>query len=282
VTQLLDNLSVRGKVIGAFAAVLVCATGLGLFAIQRLDAVNANAQEIRDNWLPSTRVLGRMAQVTERLRSNQGLQLLATTDAQRQPSVVIVKDQIEIYTKERQAYQPLIVPGEEQRLVAAIDAASRQDRSNGEWLAAAIRTQLQLEAGALAPVGRGEVVRPNVAHVAPGDLEAAYQTTERVQRLSRDMKLSLEEWTLLSHCEQPVSLRDLRTESFLLLRDGHCFRETSVAACQRARLNPRVKLAAVMHVSNVLGAITDPSMQPDSLTDKKVSAASVPFTLPLI
>ena len=122
-TQLLNNLSVRGRVIGAFTAVLVCATGLGLFAIQRLDAVNANAQEIRDNWLPSTRVLGRMAQVTERLRSNQGLQLLATTDAQRQQSVVIVKDQIEIYTKERQAYQPLIVPGEEQRLVAAIDAA---------------------------------------------------------------------------------------------------------------------------------------------------------------
>jgi LysR family hydrogen peroxide-inducible transcriptional activator len=37
-----------------------------------------------------------------------------------------------------------------------------------------------------------------------------------------------------------VSLRDLRTESFLLLRDGHCFRETSVAACSRARLKPRV------------------------------------------
>jgi LysR family hydrogen peroxide-inducible transcriptional activator len=37
-----------------------------------------------------------------------------------------------------------------------------------------------------------------------------------------------------------VSLRDLRTESFLLLRDGHCFRETSVAACTRARLKPRV------------------------------------------
>ncbi len=44
---------------------------------------------------------------------------------------------------------------------------------------------------------------------AVGDLDGAYQTTERVQRLSGDMKLSLEEWTLLSHCEQPVSLRDL-------------------------------------------------------------------------
>jgi LysR family hydrogen peroxide-inducible transcriptional activator len=37
-----------------------------------------------------------------------------------------------------------------------------------------------------------------------------------------------------------LSLKDLRTESFLLLRDGHCFRDTAVAACDRARLHPRI------------------------------------------
>jgi len=37
-----------------------------------------------------------------------------------------------------------------------------------------------------------------------------------------------------------VSLKDLRKESFLLLRDGHCFRDTAVAACDRARVNPQV------------------------------------------
>jgi LysR family hydrogen peroxide-inducible transcriptional activator len=35
-------------------------------------------------------------------------------------------------------------------------------------------------------------------------------------------------------------LKDLRKEPFLLLRDGHCFRDTAVAACDRARLNPRI------------------------------------------
>jgi len=44
---------------------------------------------------------------------------------------------------------------------------------------------------------------------AVGDLDATYKTTDRVERLSRDMSLSLEEWTLLSHCEQPVRLREL-------------------------------------------------------------------------
>lgn len=44
---------------------------------------------------------------------------------------------------------------------------------------------------------------------AVGDLDSRYHTTDRVERLSRDMSLSLEEWTLLSHCEQPATLRTL-------------------------------------------------------------------------
>lgn len=37
-----------------------------------------------------------------------------------------------------------------------------------------------------------------------------------------------------------LSLKDLRKEPFLLLRDGHCFRDTAIAACVRARLHPQV------------------------------------------
>jgi len=37
-----------------------------------------------------------------------------------------------------------------------------------------------------------------------------------------------------------VLLEELQDDPFLLLRDGHCFRETAFAACKRARLNPRI------------------------------------------
>jgi len=37
-----------------------------------------------------------------------------------------------------------------------------------------------------------------------------------------------------------IRLDDLRDDPFLLLRDGHCFRETAVAACKRARLHPQI------------------------------------------
>ena len=65
--------------------------------------------------------------------------------------------------------------------------------------------------------------------------------------------------------KRSVSLRDLRSESFLLLRDGHCFRETSVAACQRARLNPRVVFESGQFSSlvNMVGAGMGVSIVPE-------------------
>src|ERR1700720_1537818 len=37
-----------------------------------------------------------------------------------------------------------------------------------------------------------------------------------------------------------ITLGELQDEPFLLLRDGHCFRETAVAACKRARVRPKI------------------------------------------
>src|ERR1700752_1617620 len=40
--------------------------------------------------------------------------------------------------------------------------------------------------------------------------------------------------------QRSIPLGELRDSPFLLLRDGHCFREAAVAACKRARLNPNI------------------------------------------
>jgi LysR family hydrogen peroxide-inducible transcriptional activator len=37
-----------------------------------------------------------------------------------------------------------------------------------------------------------------------------------------------------------LALKDLRGESFVMLRDGHCFRDLSIAACSHARVTPRI------------------------------------------
>src|SRR5262245_34017918 len=61
---------------------------------------------------------------------------------------------------------------------------------------------LKLSAGDLILEGIRRVDSWERIWEAVGDLDARYRTTDRVERLSKDMSLSLEEWTLLSHCEQ--------------------------------------------------------------------------------
>jgi len=74
------NLSIRAKVMAAFGAILVVTLGLGLFAVDRLSSVNAEAAGVRDNYLPSTRYLGVIAGLSERFRLVQDLMINAETD----------------------------------------------------------------------------------------------------------------------------------------------------------------------------------------------------------
>ena len=59
--------------------------------------------------------------------------------------------------------------------------------------------------------------------------------------------VGIPEWVLPALAQLPgplalieVTLGELHDEPFLLLRDGHCFRETAVAACKRARVRPKI------------------------------------------
>jgi LysR family hydrogen peroxide-inducible transcriptional activator len=51
-----------------------------------------------------------------------------------------------------------------------------------------------------------------------------------------------------------LSLKDLRGEPFVMLRDGHCFRDLSVAACTRARITPRIAFESGQF-SSLLGMV---------------------------
>jgi LysR family hydrogen peroxide-inducible transcriptional activator len=67
-----------------------------------------------------------------------------------------------------------------------------------------------------------------------------------------------------------VQLADLRRDPFLFLRDGHCFRDTAVAACDRARIDPRVVFESG-HLSSLLamvGAGMGVSLVPEMAVDK--------------
>jgi len=45
--------------------------------------------------------------------------------------------------------------------------------------------------------------------LAVGRPDIQYQAADGADDMARDLQLTLEEWTLLSNCERPTSLRDL-------------------------------------------------------------------------
>ncbi|MDE1146122.1 MAG: MCP four helix bundle domain-containing protein [Azospirillaceae bacterium] len=118
----MKNLSIRHKVILAFGAVLGVTVLLGLVALLQAARMNTAAMDIRDNWLPSTRSIGKLTQAAERFRSLEGSYLLVKEPAMRDEVEKRFGATLADYDKFWQEYQPLIGAGEERTIADSISA----------------------------------------------------------------------------------------------------------------------------------------------------------------
>lgn len=76
---------------------------------------------------------------------------------------------------------------------------------------------------------------------------------------------------------QSISLRELREERFVLLRDSHCFREIALAACHRAHLDPRIAFESGQF-SSLLGMVAagiGVSLVPEMAIDRRAGCRYV-------
>jgi LysR family transcriptional regulator, hydrogen peroxide-inducible genes activator len=76
-----------------------------------------------------------------------------------------------------------------------------------------------------------------------------------------------------------MSMEDLRDEPFLLLRDGHCFRETAIAACKRAHLNPQIifESGQFSSILSMVSAGFGVSIIPEMALEKRPGCRFVPL-----
>jgi LysR family hydrogen peroxide-inducible transcriptional activator len=76
-----------------------------------------------------------------------------------------------------------------------------------------------------------------------------------------------------------VLLRELRNESFLLLRDDHCFRETAMEVCKRARILPRVifESGQFSSILAMVGAGLGISIVPEMALERRPDCNFVPI-----
>jgi len=93
--------------------------------------------------------------------------------------------------------------------------------------------------------------------------------------------------------KQSVALKELRGEPFVMLRDGHCFRDLSISACVSARITPNIAFESGQ-LSSLLGMVaagvgislvpemavkTNPDCQYVRIADTRISRTVVAATL---
>src|SRR5580658_5330542 len=74
-----------------------------------------------------------------------------------------------------------------------------------------------------------------------------------------------------------LALKDLRGESFVMLRDGHCFRDLSIAACTHARITPRIAFESAQFSSlfGMVAAGVGISLAPEMAIDRSADCRYV-------
>ena len=123
-TALLNRVTIRTKTIASFALVVLLVLTLGLFAINRLAAINDRAADIRDNWLPSTGAQGQLVAAVEDARVGDLRYVAAATAEARQLAAADARKRRANVERLRAAYEPLITPGtDDVRYMREFDAA---------------------------------------------------------------------------------------------------------------------------------------------------------------
>jgi LysR family transcriptional regulator, hydrogen peroxide-inducible genes activator len=74
-----------------------------------------------------------------------------------------------------------------------------------------------------------------------------------------------------------LRMKELREEPFLLLRDDHCFRDTAIDVCKRARLSPQIVFESGQFSSilGMVGAGMGISIVPEMAVEPKADCSSV-------
>jgi methyl-accepting chemotaxis protein len=140
--MMLHRISIRAKLVGSFAVMLVLMAALAGLAFRQARILQDAVAELRQVALPATQTLGRIQALTLRIRVNGGRLISARTDRQREDAAASMRQRSEELARERESYARLPASAEMQGLSATFDR---------QWQA-----YLGLQADALRRAGAGD------------------------------------------------------------------------------------------------------------------------------
>jgi methyl-accepting chemotaxis protein len=142
----LQGLSIRTKVAASFAIICLTTIALGIFAIQRMAAINDRVFEIGGDALPSVKALSRVSVLSERFRAAVALRVLSYDDKSRADmDSLLQRSRADVGTAV-DAYTPLITNAEKRRLAEDVGARWVTLLRTGDQILAAVRQGRQDDA----------------------------------------------------------------------------------------------------------------------------------------
>jgi methyl-accepting chemotaxis protein len=108
-------LSIREKVGGALALILLFACLIGGVAVTRFDALGGLTRELSTSWMPSIQEIGRVNLFIQRHRALVALHILNNDEARRVQIDRDIAEETRQVDAARRAYEPLISSAEERR-----------------------------------------------------------------------------------------------------------------------------------------------------------------------
>jgi methyl-accepting chemotaxis protein len=111
-----SRISIRTKITGVIAFMLVIMTAMGLLALQKMQSINANAVDIQTSWLPSVQALGDLRAGVTAYRSVIREHMLSETIDEKKAQETLLESIVANNNKIRAIYEPLISSPEERAL----------------------------------------------------------------------------------------------------------------------------------------------------------------------
>jgi len=105
--------TIKLKLAGAFAAVLLICAALGVVGILKMNAINAQSTEITDNWMPSIDALHRINTATSDLRVGQYYHVASTDPAKMTEVETEINATLATLKQQRARYEKLISSDQE-------------------------------------------------------------------------------------------------------------------------------------------------------------------------
>ncbi len=137
----------------------------------------------------------------------------------------------------------------------------------------------------MAGVERGKVVVGSIPTVAPYFLPGCLASFSRkfpdiqvsvVEELTSELLERVQDGTLDLAL---LALKQVERDPFLLLKDGHCFRENTLSACGRARLRPNVVFESGQFTTilAMVGGGTGVSVVPQMAVERRKGCRFIPI-----